>query len=156
MEEIRTLFIIFNIHAHVVSGKWKGSHVLMLLQFVAIEGMILFPLWIWCTLLWRIKNNIILTLRYFLTLIIGWGRIGKLKQITRNVLWIEVGDVQTDFITRWTFVILTVGPEGVLTMITITCRRGGVEYKYTDFYFLNSWYYKHNISLQDCWGNRKG
>ena len=46
-------------------------------------------------------------LYHFLTLIIGRSRIGKLKQITRNFLCIETEGVQTDFIMRWTFVILT-------------------------------------------------
>ena len=50
--------------------------------------------------------------------------------------------------------IYIVGPEGVLTTITITCRRV-VEYKYTDFYFLNSLYYQHNMNLQDCCGKYK-
>ena len=105
-EEIHTLSIIFNIRAHVVSDNWKDFHVYMLLQFVGIEGMTLFPLWVPCTLLWHIENNIVLILYHFLT-IIGQSRIGKLKQITRNFLCIEVEGVQTDFIMRWTFVILT-------------------------------------------------
>ena len=39
--------------------------------------------------------------------------------------------------------------------ITMTCR-GGVEYKYTDLYFVKFFVYKHNMNLKDCCGNRKG
>lgn len=73
--ELRILFAISNILAHVICGKWKDFHVRIRLQFVTIEGITQFPLWIWCTLMLHINNNRMLVLHHFITLSIGWIQI---------------------------------------------------------------------------------
>ena len=91
----------------VGSGKCNASRVHMLLLFVVIGEKTHTHLSIKCTQHIHRSGNTVVTFHHFLMLPTGITQVGELEPTHQDYQPVEVGDVHAEYVTRWTFVILT-------------------------------------------------